>query len=375
MNYKDDFSVSFSDENDFLGFLDSIEEHAQWQNHQSNAIHVIAAEENPDMCEQIQADEDKENIIKDTCANTGLLLKIEDRYYPVGATTIKTLESRARISGSALLDVKRPKLARILNDCLQVSKGKSLLRIHEGKVRAVHSGGQSDYSVLPMPQLFEISSIHVKEKYDEARFYGANFEHSLTTAAWEVQDERLFDTYRGLLIQYGLEADKTLSAMIRVHSSDVGVSGANIFYSLLIGPEKRPLLLGNALKLEHENHASLEGFSKNMEQVFARYREAIEGLGKLMQVYVNYPANVMATVMNKAGIGKKLIAQTVEQFKVVHEQGTCNGYEVYCGICEVIFLGQSGGMNAKALIDLEEKVSRCLTFRFHEYDIPGTISY
>lgn len=375
MNYKDDFSAGFSDENDFLSFLDSIEEHAQWQVHESNTIHVIAAEENPDMCEQIQADEDKEDIIKDTCANTGLLLKIEDQYYPVGATTIKTLENRARISGTALQDLKKPKLARILNDCLQVSKGKSLLRIHEGKVRAIHSGGKSDYSVLPMPQLFEISSIHVQEKYDEARFSGANFEHSLTTASWEVRDERLFDTYRGLLIQYGMEADEALSAMIRVHTSDVGVSGANIFYSLLVGAEKKPLLLGNALKLEHENHASLENFSGNMEQVFARYREAIEGLGKLFLVYVNYPANVMAAVMNKAGIGKKLIAQTVEQFKVVHEQGTCNGYEVYCGICEAIFLGQSSGMGAKALVDLEEKVSRCLTFRFHEYDIPGAVSY
>ena len=45
------------------------------------------------------------------------------------------------------------------------------------------------------------------------------------------------------------------------------------------------------------------------------------------------------------------------------------------GICEAIFLAQSNGMGAKALTDLEEMVSRCLTYRFHEYDIPGTILY
>ena len=72
---------------------------------------------------------------------------------------------------------------------------------------------------------------------------------------------------------------------------------------------------------------------------------------------------------------KALTAQTVEQFKAGHGPGICNGYDIYCGICEAIFLAQSNGMGAKALTDLEEMVSRCLTYRFHEYDIPGTILY
>ena len=70
-----------------------------------------------------------------------------------------------------------------------------------------------------------------------------------------------------------------------------------------------------------------------------------------------------------------LTAQAVEQFKAGHGPGICNGYDIYCGICEAIFLAQSNGMGAKALTDLEEMVSRCLTYRFHEYDIPGTILY
>ena len=83
----------------------------------------------------------------------------------------------------------------------------------------------------------------------------------------------------------------------------------------------------------------------------------------------------VCVVMIKAGISKALTAQTVEQFKAGHGPGICNGYDIYCGICEAIFLAQSNGMGAKALTDLEEMVSRCLTYRFHEYDIPGTILY
>lgn len=375
MNYRDDFSITFDAREEFLGFLDRIEAGAEWKIHPSNAIWVIAGEENPQDCQKIQAGDETEAIIRDTLANSGLLLKVEGEYYPVGQTTMKSLENRARISGSALQDLEKGKLARILNDCLQVTKGNALIRLHEGKVRAVHGGDPSDYAILPMPELFEVASIYVAENYDEAKFSFGFFSHSLVTASWELKDKGLLDTYRELLLQYGMVADDVLSASLRVHSSDVGVNGANIYYSLLLGAEKKPLVLGNALKLEHSNNVSIENFSQNMSQVFARYKETIEGLSRLFHIYVNYPANVMASVMIKAGIGKTLTAQTVEQFKASHGAEVCNGYEVYCGICESIFLAQSSGMGPKALTDLEEMVSRCLAYRFHEYDIPGALNY
>ena len=375
MNFSDDFLMTCGDEPGFLNFLDKIERSAEWKNYPTNSLRVIAGEEEPEVYEKIKDTPEKEGIIKDTLANSGLFLCLDGAYYPMGMTTMKTIESRARISGSALLDVSKGKLARILNDCLDVTKGKALIRIHEGKIRAVHGGDPSDYSVLPMPELFEVVSIYVSENYDRADFSSGMFSHSLVSASWELEEKELLDTYRGLLLQYGLKADNVLSAQIRVQTSDVGVSGANIYYSLLLGTEKKPLVLGNPLKLEHTNNASIEDFSQNIGQVFARYQEAIGDLSKLFHVYVSYPANVMASVMIKAGISKALTVQTVEQFKASHGSGVCNGYEVYCGICESIFLAQSNGMGAKALTDLEEMVSRCLTYRFHEYDIPGAILY
>lgn len=335
----------------------------------------FSAEENPGLCDMIPAQESKEKILKDTYANTGLLLKVGETYYPVGSTTIKTLENRARISGNALQDLERAKFASVINDCLQVTKGQALIRIHEGKVRAVHGGDKSDYAVLSMPELFEVAALYMRETYDRVKFSKGYFSHLLTTASWEIRDGELLDCYRELLLQYGQSAPSELSAVIRVDSSDVAASGANIFCSLLEGPEKRPLILGNALKLEHSGAATIEAFAGNVAQIFARHRETVEGLGKLFHVYVNYPANVMAGLMNRVGIGKQLTAQTVEQFKAGHMGGGCSGYEVYCGICECIFLAQSRGMSVKGLLDLEEMVSRILTYRMHDYDIPGVVSY
>ena len=175
-----------------------------------------------------------------------------------------------------------------------------------------------------------------------------------------------------MLLQYGYAAGSEISAYIRVHSSDVAVSGANIFCTIREGT--RELVLGSALKLEHTNGAVIEDFARNMAQIFSRYQENVAGLEKLFQIAVEHPANAMAGLMKKAGIGKTLISQTVEQFKVSHGGERCNGYELYCGICEVIFLAQCKGVSAKLLIDLEEMVSRCLTFRFQDFDVTSQIN-
>lgn len=377
MNYCDSFSAAFSNQEIFLDFLDHIEERADWQTHPTNSIQIIAIQEDSDACGKITAEtpEEAEQIIEDTCKNTEFLLKAGDRIYAVGATAIKTLENRARISGYALSDLDKKTLARVLNDCLQVTKGQALIRIHEGKVRAVHGGDKGDYVTLPMPQIFEVAATHMRENYDKARFSEGYFDHSIAMASWEVRDEGLLETYRELLLQYGQLADAKLAASIRIHSSDVGVSGANIFCTLLIGQNRIPLILGGPMKLAHKDNASIEAFSANVAQIFARYQEEVEGLSDLFRIYVNYPENVMAGVMKKAEIGAALRAQTVERFRTSHGFGRCNGYEVYCGICEAIFLAQSNGMTPRGLVDLEEKVSKCLKYRFHEYDIPGSIRY
>lgn len=375
MKFRDDFSAGFHSLEDFMQFLDQVEAQASWQSYPTNSLSVMPVEEESGLYGKLQADAGQEEIIRDTCANTGLLIKAGESCYPVGSTAIRTLESRARISGNALQDLEKGKFARVLNDCLQVTKGQALLRIHEGKVRAVHGGDKSDYAVLPMPELFEVAALYMKENYQNVAFSEGYFSHLLTTASWEIRDDELLDSYRELLLQYGQTADSQLTAFVRIHSSDVAASGANIFCALLEGKEKRPLVLGNALKLEHSGGATIESFAANMVQIFARYKEAVEGLSKLFHVNVNYPANVMAGLMKRAGIGKQLTAQTVEQFKAGYGGGSCNGYEVYCGICECIFLAQSRGMSVKGLLDLEEMVSRCLSFRMHDYDIPGTVSY
>lgn len=373
MNYQDDFSINFTSEDELHGFLEELEERAGWDVRPSSSIRVLPAEENETLCKQITERLEEKGIIKDTCQNTGLLLKMGRSVYPLGKTSLATLKSRARVNGNALSDLEKPKLARILNDCLKVTKGDALIRIQEGKVRAVHGGDENDYCILPMPEIFGTASSYINGKYEGAKFKGGYYDHTITTATWEIEDDELVSVYREALKNYRQDVNDQLSAAIRISSSDVAASGANIYYSLLVGAEKRPLVLGKALKLAHEKKASMAKFDANMSMAFARYEEALAGLERLFHIYINHPVNVISGLMQRVKIGKKLIAETVEQFKATYMGGTCTGYDVYCAICTSLFLSEVNGVQGKELADLEESISRCLTLRWSDYDIPGEL--
>lgn len=373
MNYQDDFSINFTKEDQLHGFLEELEERAGWDVRPSSSIRVLPAEENEPLCQRITEELEEKGIIPDTCRNTGLLLKMGRSVYPLGRSSLATLKSRARVNGNALSDLEKPKLARILNDCLKVTRGDALIRIQEGKVRAVHGGDESDYCILPMTEIFGTASSYINGKYDEATFKAGYYDHTMTTATWEIEDDELVSSYRKALKNYREDLNDQLSAAVRISTSDVGASGANIYYSLLVGRDKRPLVLGKALKLAHEKKASMAEFDANMSMAFARYEEALAGVERLFHIYLNHPVNVISGLMERVKIGKKLIAETVEQFKATYMGGACSGYDVYCAICTSIFLSEVNGVQGKPLADLEEAVSRCLTLRWSDYDIPGDL--
>ena len=375
MYVQDNFEKQFMERIQFMNFLDEIEERAGWVVCPTNSLYLSAVEMSPALCRQIQMELDGDMLLENTRTNTGLLIMAEGKVYPLGASAVKTLQNRARIYGNALQDLDRATFAGVLNDCLRVTSGKALLRLQEGKIRAVHGGDQKDYAVLPMPEIFEMANLYLEETYHQVRFLKGYFSHELAAASWQVQDPELLNTYRELLLQYGEQASAELSACIRVQSSDVAFSGANISCIIEDGINQRPLILGSAIKLEHSNGATVEAFAGNMGQIFSRYQEAVQGMEKLFMIEIKYPDSAMAGIMKKAGIGKQLIFQTVEQFANTHGLGACSGYELYCGICEAVFLAQCKGMSVKGLIDLEEMVSRCLSFRFEDYDVPGDMLY
>ena len=83
----------------------------------------------------------------------------------------------------------------------------------------------------------------------------------------------------------------------------------------------------------------------------------------------------MIGIMTKQGFGKKNVAEIVDRFKATFGDVPCTAYEVYCGIGEILFLAQSKGVSGRSMVELEEKVAKCLSMKWRGYDIPGELVY
>ena len=153
----------------------------------------------------------------------------------------------------------------------------------------------------------------------------------------------------------------------------MGSSGANIFYTVSI--QNQYIVLGETLKVCHKNCKGTEDFNQNMASIFEYYKEALQEVLRLSEIWVNHPANAMIGVMKQAGFSKKLIAETVERFRAAAGDVPCSAYEIYCGICDVISIARQQETNARGLLLLEEKVAACVSKRWHELDMPGEIKY
>jgi len=126
------------------------------------------------------------------------------------------------------------------------------------------------------------------------------------------------------------------------------------------------------IPIQYHSHAG-PGF--NMASIFEYYKEALQEVLRLSEIWVNHPANAMIGVMKQAGFSKKLIAETVERFRAAAGDVPCSAYEIYCGICDVISIARQQETNARGLLLLEEKVAACVSKRWHELDMPGEIKY
>jgi len=375
--YKDSFFQPFENELPFLEFLREREDNGEWEKLETNAIKFHGLVEGETIANLLEGQfslTGKGDIVKDTLDNTSLAAEFCGQMYLIRSTAIKTILQRANISGEALRKVKKPVLARILNDCIQIAKGSSLVRFTDGKISAVHSGDNS-YSTLAIPELFQHTGDWLESNFPGYTFSGATFEHALVTALWELPDrDDLIKTYEDFLDLHGIE-HKALVPALRLSTSDVGISGANLYPMLFSGKDKRIITLGNPIKLNHRDDADMEKFTENLESVFSMYQLAIGKLKDLVGIEIRNPINCMAGVMKKIGVSKKLAMEAIDFHSAAFGSDPCSAHDCYYGISHVIYLLQCEGATGSKIADMEEKVARALTIRWRTYDIPGELAW
>ena len=375
--YADAFTSVFKEEKAFLDFLRERDDRGDWTKRHTRDLRILPLErENTPEAEPLPGytQDDLRAILADTMENTRLLLKSKDLVVPIRNCAIKTLLERAKISGPALNRLEKPVLARILNHCLRIASGEALLRIADGKLSAVHGGDSSDYAVLEMPELFNRTIRYLNDHFSGCSFAGGFYEHSTATAVWELADETLVQSYQNALEQHDVPYGP-LKPAIRLSTSDVGVSGANLYPTLYTGGREATIVLGSPLKLEHRGEKTIKDFERLLDMLYSQYQFAIGNLARLLDIEIGNPINCMLGICKRIGISKKLAYEATEQFKAQNGDEPCTAHDIYYGMSEIVFMVACGGASGTKIVQAEETIARALSVRWQEYDIPGNFKW
>lgn len=163
--YADEFQTTFANVGDMMCFLTERGKASKWIRKPTKSLRLLPLEKELDQMEDVPSE-----ILKDTERNTQLVLKVKGELYPVRKCAIRTILSRAGVSGTALRKLEKPTYARVVNYCLQVASGDSLIKVSDGKISAVHGGDAHDYCILDMKTIFETTM-----KYLHKEFKGSTY--------------------------------------------------------------------------------------------------------------------------------------------------------------------------------------------------------
>lgn len=307
---EDKYSTTFSSYEDMRHYHEELSAHTLWCKCKVHDLHIEPLDAASPLYGDLSAFASGVSMeaVEDTSRNLGLAMQIGVEMYPIRMTAYKTLLDRAKISGTVLNKLSRAKLARTLNDCLEVYGSDALLLIRDEKVSAAHSGDPTDYSILPIDKLLQ--TLH--EKLEE-RFPGNNFstgysDHAITSASWTMPDqkEELLGTYEKLLKAQGktMIASKLIPG-IRFITSDTGVASAKVS-ALLMGTQY-PIHIGGCVAVDHRHQSNVNDFNNVLDQLFAQFQDSVGKLQKLLEIPLEYPVNAMTRICKKLSDRKSVV--------------------------------------------------------------------
>lgn len=358
---NDKMEFTFGEAEEFQKFLNDVDADSQWiEVEHSSDLTVNHAGYSEDIIEGLTDEAFNDTVSKGTL----LSIIFDGKTYYLGSSALPTLKARAGISGTALNKVKREDLAIILNKCLAVSRGGALLRIVGDKVRACHS---NNYQILPQSALFRTARKEI-EGYSNKRFSSGVWSHDYMVASWNINDEEVAESYAKIFHEVGIpiKEDK-IETVVSINTSDVGTSGATIWYTLCY--EDRQMVIGNGYKLNHKGTACISDFSDNLRDIFAGYKKHFYDIEKLRDIEIEHPVGCIYELCKKADLPKKIAKEAATRFKNEFGNAETDALILYVfGVSEILTIARDQKVPMSVLFSYQEKVARIIGFNFKKFD-------
>lgn len=357
-----------------------------WKRAYTRELHVVPVDPVPILMQEIRDKIKASATVTDEsmqqCMDESMLalsMPMETRYeaFPIGNTAYGSLLQRAGYQSSPVLTCMSDKAsqkamsphskAEVLNIGLGCYNNKSLALIRDEKVRAVHSGDDEDYSILRYDELLATLKSGLETQFDQIKFHDATASHEYFTTTYEIEDKNLNHEITSVFSKAGIDV-KNMVPSVRLISSDVGISGANIYP--LIRNNTITRMIGLPLVLTHKHRHDITDFAANVSKVMAMFKEASAKLSEMEQEKVKNPAGCLLRIAKHVGLPKKISCEAAPIFEDMFRTNACQ-IDVYWKLFELLddYVATSNvSINRK--YQIEEGICRFAFTNMADYDMP-----
>lgn len=326
------------------------------------------------------SDDVTDETISDQMADTKLALKYpigdELKCYPVGPTAYRGVLERVGGTCPALTSLKETRArtevsptdkAAICNMLTKYTKGKSLLLVGDELVLADLS---SDYVRLPFSDILDITENELGEKFEYVRYVRGTVSHESSSAEFIFQDDEIDSNLLDAFNKIGIDTSD-YNAHIKVLTSDVGLSGANIYPFIRSEKTGNQISIGTPIKLEHIGNADMDKFKANLLSCFSSFVECSEHLDAMSNTKIHNPADTLYNIGHKVGLPEKLIKEAYEDFDNEFSF-TCKGTDVYVKLFDILdsYISDEEVSDIRQM-QLNENITRICFYSLSKYDMPA----
>lgn len=385
-NIKENDTIRLNDEGEAFALFKKVDADTIWQNCYTYELEAVEIPNAPICIAEVKAKFSCDLSVSDDSIfenmesfNLGVKVPFENGYhgYPLGDTAYGSLIQRAGYGASPVLMTLNDKAsqnmmpparkAEVINLGLECYKNRVLVMIRDEKIRAVHSGDESDYSRLPMSELARILRDELLNAYSDIVFSGAGIDHYFTTIEYVINDAVTKDAIEDVF-DLAMIDTHNMELCVKLITSDVGISGANL-YPCLKGAGKL-MMLGTPMVLTHKHKHSPKDFAENVRKVASMFKDATSRLAEMEKKVLKNPEGCFLRLAKQIGFGKIPSVEAASSFVAMY--GTRpSQLDLYWALQELYEgITSAKNINEQRKITLQENLARLAFGDLEGNDLP-----
>lgn len=296
--------------------------------------------------------------------NESVYLVAQGSTYRLRDGAIPSLCARLGISGSILSRFSPDELMALLNQCAEKHRddeGALIVKIGDA-VSAVLSDG---YQVMEADAIFRQASEKIRSI--GGFFVGGFVTMDMFSASYQIQNEKLVQMYRDKFD----EGDMLRGAVpvVTVETSNTGLSSASIVPKFRV--KGRDIIIGKSMRAAHKGENDLKRVEENLNQIFAIFKQAIDGLETLKKIKIENPSCCFKNIAKRVLLPKKYAMMASLDFdETLEDLEGVSAYDIYLALTETIFHAENDGRPAEFINSLRELIARALFVDYRKYDLP-----